>query len=261
LKAVHLEDTPADVKGVRLQKVIAQAGLASRRAAEEMIRQGRVAVNGRVVTALGYCVDPRRDEVVVDGKTISIAEKKVYLLFYKPKLCVTTLKDPQGRQTVIDLIPDFGVRLFPVGRLDYDAEGLLLLTNDGLLGNRLQHPRYGVAKTYEVKVQGRPDAEVLNRLRSGIVLEEGKTAPAEVSILRLLPKAGWLRIVLHQGWYRQIKRMGEAVGHPVLKIKRVAYGPLTLGKLMPGAFRTLSSKEVRRLYQLVQLEEEQTERK
>jgi 23S rRNA pseudouridine2605 synthase len=234
------------MKGVRLQKVIAQAGLASRRAAEEMIRQGRVTVNGRVITELGHCVDPAR---------------KVYLLFYKPRQCVTTLRDPQGRRTVLDLIPPMGVRLFPVGRLDYDAEGLLLLTNDGLLGNRLQHPRYGVSKVYEVKVQGRPAPEALQRLRSGISLEEGTTSPAEVTVMRTLPRAAWLRIVLHQGWYRQIKRMMESVGHPVLKIKRVAYGPLTLGRFAPGDYRSLSEKEVQRLYNLVPLEQEQAERK
>ena len=253
--------SPEAMKGVRLQKVIAQAGLASRRAAEEMIRQGRVTVNGRVITELGHCVDPARDEILVDQQTIAAEEKKVYLLFYKPRQCVTTLRDPQGRRTVLDLIPQMGVRLFPVGRLDYDAEGLLLLTNDGLLGNRLQHPRYGVNKVYEVKVQGRPAPEALQRLRSGISLEEGTTSPAEVTVMRTLPRAAWLRIVLHQGWYRQIKRMMESVGHPVLKIKRVAYGPLTLGRLAPGDYRSLSQKEVQRLYNLVPLEQEQAERK
>ena len=232
---------------IRLQKVLAQAGIASRRAAEEMIRQGRVMVNGRTVTEMGFCVDPGADEIQVDRKIISQAQRKVHILFYKPKHCVTTLKDPQGRRTVLDIIPDLGVRIFPVGRLDYDAEGLLLITNDGPLSHRLQHPRYGVPKTYEVKVQGSVDDAALNQLRSGVVLKEGKTAPAQVSILRVLSNATWLKIVLHQGWYRQIKRMGEEVGFPVLHIKRVAYGPLRLGTLTPGAYRPLDRGEVRKL--------------
>lgn len=250
-----------NAKGVRLQKVLAQAGVASRRASEEMIRQGRVEVNGCVMKELGCRVDPERDEIRVDRAIISSAQLKVYLLFYKPTHCVTTASDPQGRKTVLDFLPDPKIRVFPVGRLDYDSDGLLLLTNDGLLANRLQHPRYGVPKTYEVKVMGHPDEHVLNRLRSGINLEEGKTAPAEVSILRLLPKAAWLKIVLHQGWNRQIRRMGEAVGHPVLKITRVGYGPLKLGALKPGGFRPLNRDEVRRLYGMVHLEGEQADRK
>lgn len=248
------------MNGIRLQKVLAQAGVASRRGAEELIRQGRVSVNGRIIKELGTTVDPDRDEICLDRKPLAVRQSKGYLLFYKPKFCVTTLSDPQGRQTVMDFIPDIGVRLFPVGRLDYDAEGLLLLTNDGPLSNRLQHPRYGVPKIYEVKVKGHPDERALQQLRSGVRLEEGMTAPAEVTLLRVLPKAAWIRIVLHQGWNRQIKRMGEAVGHPVLKIKRVAYGPLSLGSLQPGSFRKLSRSEVLRLYQLVQLEEAQGEK-
>lgn len=247
-------------KGVRLQKVLAQAGVASRRASEELIRQGRVAVNGCVVRELGCRVDPERDEIRLNGSLVSSAQAKVYLLFYKPKHCVTTASDPQGRKTVLDFIPDLGARVFPVGRLDYDTEGLLFLTNDGILANRLQHPRYGVPKAYETKVAGHPDEQTLERLRSGIVLEEGRTAPARVSVLRVLPGATWLKIILHQGWNRQIRRMGEAVGHPVLKITRVAYGPLTLDKLKPGAFRPLSHGEVRRLYRTVHLDGEQTDR-
>jgi len=156
-------------KGVRLQKVLAQAGIASRRAAEEMIRQGRVSVNGSLVRELGSRVDPSKDEIRVDRVVVSSAQAKVYLLFYKPRHCVTTANDPQGRKTVLDLVPGLGVRIFPVGRLDYDSEGLLLLTNDGLLANHLQHPRYGVPKTYEVKVMGHPNDRTLNRLRSALV--------------------------------------------------------------------------------------------
>lgn len=242
---------------IRIQKVLAQAGIASRRAAEEMIRKGRVEVNGRVITDMGCRVDTEADEIRVDGVGVRIAQPRVYLLFYKPRHCVTTLRDPQGRQTVMDWIPDEGVRLFPVGRLDYDAEGLLLLCNDGALANRLQHPRYGVPKTYEVKVKGHPDERALHRLRAGVLLSEGMTSPAEITVMRLLRGAAWLRIVLHQGWYRQIKRMGEAVGCPVLKIKRIAYGPLTLGSLTPGDSRPLAPEEVRKLYRMVHLGEEQ----
>ncbi|MDY0040353.1 MAG: pseudouridine synthase [Desulforhabdus sp.] len=239
--------------GIRLQRVIAQAGLASRRAAEEMIRQGRVVVNGRVVTELGARVDPLKDKILVDRRSISPVVQKIHLLFYKPRECVTTAKDPQGRKTVMDYIADLKVRLFPVGRLDYDAEGLIILTNDGDLAHRLQHPRFGVGKTYRVKVKGHPSERALAQLRDGVQLEEGTTAPADVSIVSLLEKAAWLEIVLHQGWNRQIKRMCEAVGHPVLKIKRTEYGPLKLGRLIPGTYRMLKSHEVEELYRLVQL--------
>ena len=242
------------MKEVRLQKALAAAGVASRRAAEELIRQGKVSVNGRVVTDMGQRVDLQIDKVYVNQVLVSAPQPKVYLLFNKPGQCVTTASDPQGRKTVFDYIPDLGVRLFPVGRLDYDAEGLLLFTNDGLLANRLQHPRYGVSKTYEVKVKGLPGETALHQLRTGVRLEEGVTAPAEIRIMRFLPQAAWLRMVLHQGWNRQIKRMGEAVGHPVVKLKRVAYGPLRLGKIAPGTSRLLDTAEVRRLYGLVHLD-------
>jgi 23S rRNA pseudouridine2605 synthase len=246
--------------GLRLQKAIAEAGLASRRAAEEMIRQGRVAVNGQVVTELGIRVDPQKDEIRVDDRVLSQRSHKIYVLFYKPKACVTTLKDPQGRKTILDFLPQLRVRLFPVGRLDYDAEGLLLLTNDGPLAHRLQHPRFGVPKVYEVKVEGHPGEVQLDKLRNGVALEEGNTAPAQVVVLRLLPKASWMRITLHQGWNRQIKRMGQAVGLPVLKIKRTGYGPLSLGDLTPGKYRLLEADEVRRLYQMVHLKGEPSEK-
>lgn len=256
-----VETRPVDPIGVRLQKVMAQAGVASRRGAEEIIRQGRVAVNGKVVTELGFRVDPQKDEIRLDQEIISAEEAKLYLLFYKPKHCVTTTYDPQGRRTVFAFLPDFGIRIFPVGRLDYDSEGLLLLTNDGLLANRLQHPRYGVPKTYEVKVWGRPNDRALDRLRKGVLLEEGKTAPSQVDVLKLLPRATWLRMVLHQGWNRQIRRMGEAVGHPVIKIKRVGYGPLQPGRLEPGNFRPLDPDEVRKLFRMVHLDGRQTDHK
>jgi 23S rRNA pseudouridine2605 synthase len=241
---------------IRLQKFLARAGVASRRAAEEMIRQGRVEVNG-LKPEIGSRVDPLHDEIKLDGRLISLQNQQIYLAFYKPPNCITTARDPQGRPTVFDFLPDFHARIFSVGRLDYDAEGLLLLTNDGELANRLLHPRYGIFKVYEVKVKGRPDRNALERLRSGVELEEGTTAPAGAQVIRLLPNAAWLRIVLHQGWNRQIKRMGEAVGHPVLRIRRVAYGPVRLGKMKPGEFRLLGPDEIRRIFQDAGLDKEQ----
>jgi 23S rRNA pseudouridine2605 synthase len=244
------------MKLIRLQKALAQAGIASRRAAEELIRNGRVSVNGRVVTDMGEHVDLQTDKVYVDQVPVSAPQMKVYLLFNKPGHCVTTTRDPQGRKTVFDYIPDLGVRLFSVGRLDYDAEGLLLFTNDGVLANRLQHPRYGVSKTYQVKVKGHVGESALHRLRTGVALDEGTTAPASVEVMRTLPQATWLRIVLHQGWNRQIKRMAEVVGHPVLKLKRVGFGSLCLGKIALGAYRSLNSAEVRRLCHSVHIDKE-----
>lgn len=232
---------------IRLQKFLARAGIASRRAAEELIRQGRVEVNG-IKPEIGSRVDPLRDEVRLDGRIVALENQRVYLLLHKPRNCITTARDPGGRSTVFDFLPDLGLRIFPVGRLDFDAEGLLLLTNDGELANRLLHPRYGISKVYEVKVKGHPETGALERLRSGIELDEGTTAPARTEVLRKLPGAAWLRMELHQGWNRQIKRMGEAVGHPVLRIRRIAYGPLRLGKMRPGEFRMLEPDEIRRIY-------------
>lgn len=234
---------------MRLQKYFSQAGIMSRRAAEDAIQQGRVQLNGRVVTTMGVQIDPARDEVRLDGELVTAAQTLHYLFFYKPKHCVTTLRDPQGRKTVLDFLPPMGARVYPVGRLDYDAEGALILTNDGRLAHRLQHPSFGVPKVYEVKVKGHPTEETLRHLATGVKLEEGVTAPAEVMELRSLPRAAWLKIVLHQGWNRQLKRMGEAVGHPVLKIKRIAYGPLTLGRMKPGEWRPLTAFERRSLEQ------------
>lgn len=244
-------------RGIRLQVALARAGVASRRASEKLITEGRVTVNGRVVSELGTLVSPGTDEIRVDRKLVLEQERKVYLLFNKPKQCVTSLQDPQGRRTVLDFMRDRKERLFPVGRLDYDAEGLLLLTNDGPLAHRLQHPRYGVAKSYEVKVKGHPSEATLQKLRSGVTLSEGITSPAEFRLMRSLPGAAWLKVVLHQGWYRQIKRMCESMGHPVLKIKRVAYGPLRLGNLRPGTTRPLSGDELAELFHHVQLDDKQ----
>ncbi len=240
---------------MRLQKFLAQAGVCSRRAAEELIRQGRVEVNGEKAE-IGRSVDPLNDRVSLDAKTVSLRSQRLVLAFNKPAGCVTTASDPQGRRTVLDFIPDLGARIFPVGRLDYDAEGLLLLTNDGELANRLIHPRYGISKVYDVKVKGHPDKKALEQLRSGVRMQEGVTAPAGVEIIRELPGAAWVRITLHQGWNRQIKRMGEAVGHPVLKIRRVACGPVRLGSLRPGRYRLLRMDEILKIYEEASLNKE-----
>lgn len=237
---------------MRLQKFLAQAGVCSRRAAEELIGLGRVDVNGDKAE-IGCSVDPLKDRVRLDGKPITLQAERVLIVFNKPRDCVTTLSDPQGRRTVLDFLPDFGQRIFPVGRLDYDAEGLLLLTNDGELANRLLHPRYGISKVYNVKIKGHPDKKALQQLRTGIRMEEGVTAPAEVEVIRELPNAAWLTVTLHQGWNRQIKRMCMAVGHPVLKIRRIAYGPMRIGRLATGHHRLLEPDEVREIYKAADL--------
>lgn len=234
-----------------MQKVLAAAGYGSRRACEELIRQGRVQVNGQVVTALGTRVDPNRDEISVDGRPIAAPEEKVYLILNKPPGYVSTAHDPWGRPTVLDLVPHQG-RLYPVGRLDVDSEGLLLLTNDGELTHRLTHPRYEHEKEYLVLVKGHPTDAVLSQLRQGVDLEEGRTAPAQVSRVRpgrvgcpTPPGTTWLRIGLHEGRKRQIRRMCAAVGHPVQRLIRVRMGPLRLGPLQPGQWRYVTQQELR----------------
>ncbi len=252
-------DSYGVLKSVRLQKYLAQAGVGSRRAAEELIRQGRVKVNDERAE-LGRSVDPVKDRVLLDGNIVTLETGRILVALNKPGACVTTASDPQGRKTVLDLLPDFGARIFPVGRLDYDAEGLLLLTNDGELANRLLHPRYGISKVYDVKIKGHPDKKTIERLQTGVRIEEGVTAPAEVEIVWELPGAAWLRITLHQGWNRQIKRMGLAVGHPVLKIRRIAYGPVRLGRLGMGRHRMLRPDEIRKIYEEANLYRERCQR-
>ncbi|HWP28755.1 MAG TPA: pseudouridine synthase [Chloroflexota bacterium] len=229
----------------RLQKVLAEAGVASRRAAERLIAEGRVAVNGVVVRTLGARVDPGRDVVTVDGRRVTVPSQKVYYVVHKPAGVVSTARDERGRPTVLDLVPA-DRRLFPVGRLDADSEGLLLLTDDGALAYRLTHPRYGVEKEYHVLVRGRPTPAALERLRTGIELEEGRTAPAQVGVLRRAGGHTWLRIVLRQGWKRQIRRMLAAVGYPVERLVRVRIGGLELDDLPPGAARRLTAAEAAR---------------
>jgi 23S rRNA pseudouridine2605 synthase len=225
-------------EGERLQKVMARAGLGSRRVCEDLIEAGRVQVNGQVA-ALGRRVDVDADLVELDGVAIGVAPGLVHYLLNKPAGVVTTADDPQGRATVVDLVPP-EPRVFPVGRLDLDTEGLLLLTNDGELTHRLTHPSFGVEKEYLALVVGTPRPATLRRLREGIDLDDGPTAPARVTLVP--PNA--LRITIHEGRNRQVRRMCDAVGHPVLELTRVAFGPLRLGDLAPGAHRRLDAREI-----------------
>ncbi|HEY8416728.1 MAG TPA: pseudouridine synthase [Limnochordales bacterium] len=230
----------------RLQKFMARCGVASRRACETLIALGRVQVNGRTVTEPGFKVDPDRDEVRVDGRVIRPASDFRYIMLHKPAGYVTTVTDPQGRPTVMALVPA-DRRLFPVGRLDLDTEGLLLLTDDGALAHRLTHPRYGVPKIYQARVAGAVSEEALSRLRQGVLLEDGPTAPARVRLLRQDADGALLEIELKEGRKRQVRRMCQAVGHPVLYLKRVAFGPLRLGRLPKGRYRPLTPAEVEAL--------------
>ncbi len=231
----------------RLAKVLARAGVASRRGSEDRIREGRVTVNGRVVLEPGTLVDPRRDHIKVDGRLLRLSFAPVYILLNKPRGFVSTVTDPQGRPTVLDLIKGVRGRLFPVGRLDFNTEGLLLVTNDGEMAHRLLHPRYGMSRVYLVKVRGIPTKVELASLRRGTHLKGGKTARAEVTLLRSLKSNAWLRIVLREGRHREVREMCEAIGHPAMVLRRVAFGPLTLGDLPVGRFRPLTDQEVRGL--------------
>ena len=231
----------------RLQKILSKAGITSRRKAEGLILQGRVSVNGKIVRELGTKAVLGRDEIRVDGETLKPESEGVVLVLFKPRRCVTTLHDPQGRPTVADFVNKFPMRLYPVGRLDYDAEGLLLLTNDGELAHRLQHPRYKVPKTYLVKVRGHPPAEALAILQQGVNLEDGITAPAELIVIEDDQKATWLSLTLREGRKHQVKRMCAAVGHPVFRLRRTKVGPIELDDLRPGEIRRLKSRAVRSL--------------
>jgi 23S rRNA pseudouridine2605 synthase len=234
----------------RLQKILAAAGVASRRKAEELISAGRVSVNGKTVSELGSKADAEQDTICVDGKPLQGPERLVYLLVNKPKGYVTTVSDPEGRPTVMDLIGKRAERLYPVGRLDYASEGLLLMTNDGALAQRLTKAASHVPKTYHVKVSGRPSEQSLQRLRNGmtIELEDGRRVKTSAVKVRLLEDAAnpWYEIVLIEGRNRQIRRMFHHVGHNVEKIKRVALGPLTLD-VAAGKYRELTPDEVERL--------------
>ncbi|MBO8170641.1 MAG: rRNA pseudouridine synthase [Bacillaceae bacterium] len=236
----------------RLQKVMAHAGVASRRKCEQLILDGKVKVNGTVVRELGIQVDPRKDLIEVNGKQIQL-EQKSYILLYKPVGVITSVRDPRGRKTVIDLIGSVQERVYPVGRLDYDTSGLLLLTNDGELAYRITHPRYELDKVYQVTVKGIPHIKTIERLKNGVELEDGVTAPAKVRILSKDVQKGQalLEMTIHEGRNRQIRRMCKAVGHPVKKLKRVQIAFLTLDGLKPGEYRHLEKKEVTELKKMV----------
>lgn len=238
---------------MRLQKYLALAGVASRRRAEELIRAGKVWVNGQVITAMGVQVEPGKDRVAVDGQPVGLTEKKYYVLLYKPVGYVTTAADPRGRPKVTDLVKDIPARIYPVGRLDYATEGLLLLTNDGELTLRLTHPRYGVNKTYLALVRGRPDANTIAHLRRGVNLEDGPTAPARVHLRRAGKNEALVELTIREGRNREVRRMLAAVGHPVLHLRRIRLGFLTLEGLKPGTYRHLTPAEVKSLYRLVGL--------
>ncbi len=231
---------------VRLQKILADRGLASRRKAEDLIREGRVTVNGKVAL-IGEKADPEKDAIKIDGRRLSASPGKMYVLFYKPKNVITTLRDPEERTTVMDLVPLSKPRLFPVGRLDYDAEGVILLTNDGDLAQRLAHPSHEVPRTYWVKVKGKPEKEEIQKLSRGVRLEDGITAPCAIAPLRETEGNTWMEMVLREGKNRQVKRMWEKLGYPVLKLKRVGFGGLKLGSLQPGEYRLLRPEEVQKL--------------
>ena len=231
----------------RLQKILAAAGVASRRKAEELITAGRVSVNGKIVTELGSKADPTVDAITVDGKPIARAQRFVYFLLNKPKGYVTTVSDPEGRPTVMQLLGKVAERVYPVGRLDYASEGLLLLTNDGALAQQLTKAGSHVPKTYHVKVSGKPSAAALERLRNGITIpledhRRVKLSPTTIRVLEDAPNP-WYEITLIEGRNRQIRRMFEEIGHHVEKIKRVQLGPLTLD-VPPGKFRPLTKSEI-----------------
>jgi 23S rRNA pseudouridine2605 synthase len=234
---------------LRLQKILSAAGVASRRTAETLIAQGRVAVNGTTVTELGSKADPEADEIRVDGRRIKPVRRNRYLLLNKPRGYITSRSDPEHRPTVIDLLREGGVTdyIYPVGRLDYDSEGLLILTTDGDLAARLTHPRHGVPREYEVRVRGVPDRHALTRLARGIVIESRRTSPAEARLQRTIESAGGaqaiISLVIHEGRNRQVRKMCEAIGHPVVRLRRVRIGPIADDRLKPGQFRDLTARE------------------
>lgn len=232
----------------RLQKILAQAGIASRRKSEELILAGKVTVNGEVVTELGTKADPTVDEITVNGRSIA-AEKKVYYMLNKPKGVITSASDPEGRKTVQNYMDGVKERVYPVGRLDYDSEGLLIMTNDGELANFLTHPKHHVPKTYLVTVEGVPHGEALEKFRQGIKLEDGMTQPAEAEYYDVDTdkKQATIRVTIYEGRNRQIRRMFEALSHKVIRLKRISFGELLIGNLKRGIYRPLTKQEVEQL--------------
>ncbi len=234
---------------MRLQKFLARAGVASRRGSEDLMTAGRVRVNGEVVTELGAKVDPASDTLTVDGKEVRLSDSPTYLLLNKPAGRLTTMDDPQGRPTVAELMPNDVPGLFPVGRLDMDTTGALLLTTDGELAHRLMHPSFHVSKTYMVEVEGALSESEADLLRKGIVLDDGPTKPAEVEVLEVASGRSRIRIVISEGRKRQVKRMFDAIGHPVLTLHRAAFGPVEIGDLPTGEVRPLNEDEISALHE------------
>jgi pseudouridine synthase len=230
----------------RLQKILSRCGVASRRKAEELILEGLVKVNGRTAT-LGMKADITRDHIKVRGRLINPVESFVYLLFHKPQGCLTATHDEEGRPTVMDYLRRVKKRVYPVGRLDFNSEGLLILTNDGDLANAILHPRSKVPKTYRVKIDGFLDEKDIKKLESGIVLEDGRTAPAKVRVVRKLQANSWVDITIHEGRKRQVRRMFERIRHPVIRLIRTKIDGLSLGGLAPGQYRYLTADEVKNL--------------
>lgn len=230
----------------RLQKILSDYGIASRRHAEELIKEGRVTVNGQIAV-IGQKADPEKDYIKVDGKLLIKPEPKVYYAFYKPRKVITALLDPQGRPTIRDFIKGIKFRIYPVGRLDFDSEGLLLLTNDGELAYKVMHPSSQIEKTYMVKVDGIVEPETIEKLRKGIKIEGKLAVPVSVHLVKKLKANSWIKITLHEGRKRQIRKMLERVGHPVIRLIRIAIDDVKLGDLKPGQLRPLTKEEIEKL--------------
>jgi pseudouridine synthase len=235
-------------KPVRLQKYLAMAGIASRRKAEEYIAAGRVKVDGKISTAMGQQIIPGKHTILFDNKKVEAKEKPIYILLNKPKGYVTTLSDPQGRPIVTSLLQGIRERVFPVGRLDLDTTGALLLTNDGELAQSILHPKFEVHKTYEAQVKGLPSHTAIRALEKGIILENKRTAPAKLRIKRKNKRNTLIIITIHEGRKRQVKKMFQAIGHPVQSLKRLAYGKLELGNIQEGKFRILQQKDIKNIF-------------
>lgn len=231
----------------RLQKIIAKAGICSRRAAETLIREGKVSVDGQIVTEMGVKVDHRVQKVIADRVHVRFTEKKVYVLLNKPEGYVTTMNDPQGRPIVTSLIKGVSERVYPVGRLDFETKGALILTNDGDLAQRIQHPSFEVKKTYVARVQGKPTSDEITMLENGVELEGKLTSPAKVKVYRFGKKDSVLEITIHEGRKHQVRKMCQAIGHHCVELTRTAYGNLNLGSLPSGKFRFLSKSDLSRI--------------
>lgn len=233
---------------MRLNKYLAQLGIASRRKADELIAQGRVSINGKQVRQLGVQVHPEQDEVAVDDVPVGKpGKKKHYYALYKPKNVVTTLSDPEKRPCIGDLVELMDTHVFPVGRLDFDAEGLLLLTNDGNISNKLLHPKYHVNKLYRVKVKGHPNKETIGKLRRGVKLEDGFVKPSEVKTEKKLKENAWVQITVGEGKNHLVKRIFMRVNHPVIRLIRTEFGPIKLGDMKPGDLRRLTKQEIQQI--------------